>query len=392
MRYLSRSRTTLLAANALASALLLAGCGGGSDTALSVAAPAVQPTVVSGSVVKGPVAAAQVCAYAIAGNSRGAALGLCVATDATGAYTLSVPAASGPLWLEALGGTYIDEATAVFSTLAAGSPLVSLTTANGAAVTAMLTPLTTLALNTARATVGSAGTLDATAYAAATAQWLSAFNLPSTLNINTSLPAFGSSANDYGTALSTISRIIANGLTLSQLLASTQPSALQAAYALAAQPLVPPVTTAPETTSPSAAAPLVITQATTAGWNGPLATTAAQYEHGSSDETANAFQSTQPYCRVAAYSLVAADGKKYYLEIPFRKDNKAIGLLKFGDDASFATLARVLNPTSGINIDIANRRITFANLLIGTSAQGLTISGSLDYPTNVAPENRSSCG
>jgi hypothetical protein len=89
---------------------------------------------------------------------------------------------------------------------------------------------------------------------------------------------------------------------------------------------------------------------------------------------------------------MAADGKKYYLEIPFRKDNKAIGLLKFGDDASFSTLARVLNPTSGISIDIANRRITFANLLIGTSAQGLTLNGTLDYPTNVAPENRANCG
>ena len=233
MRHLPLRRTPLLVANTLVSALVLAGCGGGGDAALSVAAPAIQPTVVSGAVVKGPVAGAQVCAYAVAGNSRGAALGLCVTTDATGAYTLSVPAATGNLWLEALGGTYIDEATAVSSTLPAGSPLISLTSANGAAVTAMLTPLTTLSLNTARATVGNAGTLDMSAYTAASAQWLSAFNLPSTLNINTLRPVFGSSANDYGTALQNISRIIANGLTLSQLLASTQPSALQAAYALA---------------------------------------------------------------------------------------------------------------------------------------------------------------
>jgi hypothetical protein len=153
---------------------------------------------------------------------------------------------------------------------------------------------------------------------------------------------------------------------------------------------VAPVVPAP----PTAAAPLVITLATTADWNGTLSTTTAQYEHGSSDETATAFQSTQPYCRVAAYSLVAANGKKYYLEIPFRKDTKAIGLLKFGDDdaSSFPTLARVLNPTSGVSIDIANRRITFTNLVIGTSTSGLTLNGTLDYPTNVAPENRASCG
>ena len=393
MNHPLRTTASAYAACTLAAALLLAGCGGGdSSLVLSTPAPAVQPTLVTGSVVKGPVAGAQVCAYAVAGTARGAALGLCVISDANGAYTLSVPAAAGSLWLEALGGTYTDEATALNSTLPAGSPLISLATANGAAVTAMLTPLTTLALNTARASAGGTGTLDAAAYAAAATQWLSAFNLPTTLNINTQQPVFGTNANDYGTALTNISRIIANGLSLAQLLAVNQPSALQAAYALAATPPVPPVTPAPPVLPPSAAAPLVISVATNAGWNGTLSTAVAQYEHGSSDETATAFQSTQPYCRVAAYSLVAADGKKYYLEIPFRKDSRAIGLLKFGDDASFATLARVLNPTSGVSIDIANRRITFSNLLIGTSAQGLTLSGTLDYPTNVAPENRANCG
>ena len=69
-----------------------------------------------------------------------------------------------------------------------------------------------------------------------------------------------------------------------------------------------------------------------------------------------------------------------------------MGLLKFGDDASFATLARVLNPASGVSIDTVNRRITFTNLVIGTSAQGLTLNGTIEYPTNVAPENRAACG
>lgn len=426
MTHPSRRPTPLLAASALAAALLLAGCGGGANTELSTPAPAAQPTVVSGAVVKGPVAGAQVCAYAVAGSVRGAALGLCVTTDANGNYTLSVPAATGSLWLEALGGTYIDEATALASTLPAGSPLVSLTTANGAAVTAMLTPLTTLALNTARAAVGANGTLDVTAYAAATAQWLSAFNLPSTLNINTLLPVFGSNANDYGTALLNVSRVIANGLSLAQLLATTQPSALQAAYALAAKPPVvittppvtpvppvtpapdptpvqpvtpvppvvpvPPVTPVPPTTPPSVAAPLVISLATNTALNGSLSKTAVQIEHGSTDETVSAYQSNLPYCRVAVYNLVGADGKKYFLEIPFRKDNQAIGLVSFGDDGSFTTLARVLKPTTSVSVDIANRRITFTNLLIGTSAQGLTLTGTVEYPTNFAQENRANCG
>jgi len=330
-------------------------------------------------VVKGPVAGAQICAFSVAVGGRGAALGSCTTTDASGKYTLTLSVASQALWLEANGGNFTDEASGAVTALPPGSPLTALVRADGGEVTSLLTPLTTLALNAARANVGATGKPDAAAYATAATQLLSSFGLPSTLNINTTLPTFGASGNDYGKALLNISRMVTNGLTLAQILATAQPSQLQAAYNAAANP------------PPPAAAPLVVTLATTPAWYGTLDKAQAQFEHGSSDETAGQFQSTQPYCRVAVYGLTNG-GAKYYLEIPFRKDNKEVGLLKFGDDASFATLARVLKPASGVAIDTANRRISFTNLLIGTGSAGITLNGTLDYPANVAPENRAACG
>jgi hypothetical protein len=237
-----RSLCTLSAAVALAS---LAACGGGNDSSPAPAPAPVTPpppavsTTVSGAVVKGPVTGAQVCAFTVVGSARGTALGSCTTTDASGNYSFAVPAGTGPLWVEATGGSYTDEVTGATVSVPAGSPLVSLVTANGAAVSTMLTPLTTLALNAARSTAGASGTLDAASYSAAAAQLLSSFNLPSNLNITTTLPAFGAGINSYGTALTTISQMVANGTTLAAILANSNPGALAAAFAAAASP--PPV-------------------------------------------------------------------------------------------------------------------------------------------------------
>jgi hypothetical protein len=370
---------------ALSAALFLAACGGDDDDTTAAAPVVVPPAVtqLTGAVVKGPVAGAQVCGYAVAGSARGAALGTCVTTDANGNYTLSLPVASGPLWLEASGGSYTDEATSAAATLPAGSVLASLATANGGNVTAMLTPLTTLALNAARAAVGSTGTLDAAAFQAAATALLATFDLPATLDLTSTLPAFGTAANDYGTALTIVSRMVAAGLTLADLLATANPADLQAAYQAAAAPTPPPAT------------PLVISAATPAVWNGTLGQATAQFEHGSGSSTGDGpYDAAQPYCRLAVYGLLTSDGVAHFLQIPFRKDNKELGLVSFGLDASFATEAREQGPLPGLTIDTVNRRITFVNVVIGTgnAAKSLTLNGTLDYPTNVEPANRAACG
>jgi hypothetical protein len=229
----------------LSAALALSACGGGDDNVAAPPAsnppPATVSTTVTGAVVKGPVAAAQVCGYAVAANARGAALGSCTTSDASGNYSLTVPTGSGPLWVEATGGTYTDETTASATSLPAGSALRAIVTANGGSVTTMLTPLTTLALNAAAATAGSGGTLDSAAFSAAAAALISSFKLPADLNISSTLPTFGAGINTYGTALTAISKMVANGQTLASILAAAQPSTLAAAYATAAAPVVPPV-------------------------------------------------------------------------------------------------------------------------------------------------------
>lgn len=215
-------------------------------------------TTVSGVVVKGPVSGAQVCAYTVAGSARGTPLGSCTPTDASGNYSFAVPAGTGPLWMEATGGTYTDEVTGIATTLPVGSPLRSIVTANAGTVTTMLTPLTTMALNAAAATVGSGGTLNTAAFNTAAAQLLNTFNLPSTLNITATVPAFGTGINSYGTALTVISQVVANGTALAAILANSNPQALASAFATAATPPVTP----PTSGSPTASGTLTVSGAT----------------------------------------------------------------------------------------------------------------------------------
>jgi hypothetical protein len=170
--------------------------------------------------------------------------------------------------------------------------------------------------------------------------------------------------------------------------------ATPAAAPSAPTPSAPPPPPPPPP-SPPAADTLTISAATPATWNGGLALANVQFEHGSSDQAATQFQATQPYCRVALYGLVnSGTGQRYFLEIPFRKTDREIGLVKFGDDATLATLARVLQPTSGIGIDTTLRRITFNGLVVGApgSAAVFTIDGSITYPSNVDASNRAACG
>jgi len=150
------------------------------------------------------------------------AVGSGTTSDGQGRYIFNLPVGSGPPWVQASGGSYTDEATNAVAALPAGSSLRSSITAHGGTVDSMLTPLTTLALNAAAATAGSTGTLNAA--------------------------AFGANANSHGTALTAISRMVANGTTLAALLATTNPQTLTAAYAAAA---VAPATPAAPPAAPS---------------------------------------------------------------------------------------------------------------------------------------------
>ena len=188
--------------------------------------------------MKGPVNGARVFAYLVTANGKGALSGACTTTNSAGEYTLNAPARTGDLLIEASGGTYIDEVTGLVTNFPGSSVMTSLVTANGGVVEGMVTPFTTLAINSAI----DDGALNAAGYQVAIAEVLSSFSLPASLNLTTADPVFGIGINAYGIALTVISNMINNGTSLSNLLSGLVTPAMIAAYE-AAENTIPSTST-----------------------------------------------------------------------------------------------------------------------------------------------------
>ena len=132
-------RTWLLAASLGSFLLLLVACGGSTTKPAS--------GTVSGTVVKGPVSGASIMAYAVTNGTMGAQVGGGT-TDSLGNFTVSIGDYSGPLMLQASGGTYTDEATGNVMTMQTGDVMACAipSIAAGAATTGVqITPLTSMA-------------------------------------------------------------------------------------------------------------------------------------------------------------------------------------------------------------------------------------------------------
>lgn len=138
---------------ALATTALLAACGGGGDA--GHADPAAQTDgVISGALVKGPVGAAEVCAYALVDGVQADKRG-CGVTDSDGNYKIFVLSVRpGGESLVVAGtrytGQYIDEATGTQRPLDA-TLRSAVRLHPGQAATVMVTPLTELAMRRAEA-------------------------------------------------------------------------------------------------------------------------------------------------------------------------------------------------------------------------------------------------
>lgn len=129
-------------------AVAMAGCGGGSGNSSGGSA-----TTLTGVASAGPVAGATVCAYQMIVVGKGAQIGNCAKTDSNGAYSLALGQVNGPVVLEMTGGSYTDEATG--KTVLPTAPLrTALSGVAGGTVTAVISPLTTMAYDMALAAGG----------------------------------------------------------------------------------------------------------------------------------------------------------------------------------------------------------------------------------------------
>lgn len=142
------------------------------------------------------------------------------------------------------------------------------------------------------------------------------------------------------------------------------------------------------------AAPLVVSAGTPASLNGTLDKRTAVFESNSSNALMTSYNASDDHCRVGAFAVLSSNGTRYTLEISFGKANKAVGIIKYGTDSPLALLARSVAPVAGVTVDVANRRIGFVNTVVGgpTSANSVTLNGSLEYPSNVDPAARAACG
>lgn len=160
-----------------------------------------------------------------------------------------------------------------------------------------------------------------------------------------------------------------------------------------------PVVTPTPTPAPSTATPLVLSAATTATVNGTLnkAAATALFESTIGNATGN-FSSAGPndFCRVAVYAVPhSGNTLTYDLEVVFSKSGQVASyaqLTQVGGSATFS--ARDVAPNlSGITVDVANHRLSFAGQVLGgTGSNRVTLTGTLEYPTNGSIPDRANCG
>jgi len=159
----------------LALAALLAACGGGGgDPPGEAGRPEPPALVVSGSVVKSPVAGARVCASWLAEGAPDPSTTACVSSAADGGFSLQLPRRAALLLVEASGGDYLDEADpAARVTLTRLRSVVPVDDGPPAGRTVQLSALTELAARRALARGG----FSAEAAAAATTEVERAFGV-----------------------------------------------------------------------------------------------------------------------------------------------------------------------------------------------------------------------
>lgn len=191
------------------SSLFILACGGGGGGG-GTTTPA--GGAVAGTVVKGPVSGASVTAFSITNGTMGAQVGGGVA-DSMGNFSFSIGDHSGPMLLQASGGSYIDEATGTTMTMRAGDVIACAipSVAAGAATTGIqVTPLTSMARARAQHMAGGITAANITAANTAVGAYFSVGDILHTSPMNPMVAGSGSGASQdakhHGMAIAAMSR------------------------------------------------------------------------------------------------------------------------------------------------------------------------------------------
>ena len=163
----ARQPRLMIGLSALALAVsLLVGCGGGGSASSDGGPTAVTTGTLSGTATKGPVSGAEVKVFAISNGARGSQLGSAT-TDASGNFTMTMGAYTGPVMLQVRGGSYLDEATGVRMNMLDADELTCVVpavtvTAGSTTAGVQVTPLTSMAQAWAEHMAGGMTTANAT--------------------------------------------------------------------------------------------------------------------------------------------------------------------------------------------------------------------------------------
>lgn len=204
----------VLALCLLTASLTLFGCGGG-GTVGTTASPGTNGTI-SGMAVKGPVAGANVAAFAVDNGAMGQQIGT-AQTDGQGNFTMSVGDYSGAVMLQVTGGTYTDEATGTTMPMQTGDIMTAVLPSVSAGETLngiQVTPLTSMAQTMAEGLTGGMTQANIATANTSIGNYFMVNNILQTTPMNPLTPGVGATANqdmrNYGIAVAAMSQLADN--------------------------------------------------------------------------------------------------------------------------------------------------------------------------------------
>jgi hypothetical protein len=168
--------------------------------------------MMSGTAVKGPVAGGTVTAYAVVNGMAGAQLGS-APTDASGGFSISMGAYSGPVMFQLTGGAYMDEATGSTMPMMAGDSMLACVPAVASGTTTsgvQVTPLTSMACARAKGMTGGMTDANMTAANSAVGSYFSVSDVLHTTPMDPTVAGSGTGATqdskNYGMAMAAMSQ------------------------------------------------------------------------------------------------------------------------------------------------------------------------------------------